>query len=59
MDADPNRVFLVAISESEVAYRSYSESEASHEQYVEMTRWLEREPTWHDGHALEFRVIAE
>ncbi len=59
MDSNPNMLFLVAISESEEAYRSYSESEASHEQYAEMTKWLEHEPKWHDGHVPEFRVLSD
>ncbi len=59
MDADPNQVFMVAVSESEAAYRTYSESEESHQRYVEMTRWLEGEPKWHDGCVLEYRVLAE
>lgn len=57
MDADPNQVFVVAISESEAAYRAYSESEESHQQYVEMAKWLQGEPKWHDGHVLEYQVF--
>lgn len=57
MDADPNQVFMVAVSESEEAYRAYSESEESHRQYTEMTKSLEGEPKWHDGHVLEYEVF--
>jgi heme-degrading monooxygenase HmoA len=57
MDADPNQVFMVAVSESEAAYRAYSESEESHQQYTEMTKSLEGEPKWHDGHVLEYEVF--
>lgn len=59
MDADPNRVFMVAISESEAAYRAYSESEASRLRYAEMTKWLAAEPKWHDGRVLEYQVYEE
>jgi hypothetical protein len=59
MDADPNQVFMVAISESEAAYRAYSESEESHQQYVEMTKWLRGEPKWHDGRVLQYQVFAD
>jgi heme-degrading monooxygenase HmoA len=58
MDADPNQVFMVAISESEAAYRAYSESERSNEQYVEMLGSLEGKPEWHDGRVLDYRVWA-
>jgi hypothetical protein len=56
MDGDPDRVFVAAVSESESAYRAYSESEESHERYLEMAEWFQSEPKWHDGHLLEFRV---
>lgn len=56
MDADPNQVWLVGISESEAAYRSYSESQESQQRYDEMVKGLEGEPKWHDGHVLEYRV---
>lgn len=59
MDADPSQVFMVAISESEAAYKAYSESEDSHQEYVEMIKWLQGEPKWHDGHVLEYRVHAD
>jgi quinol monooxygenase YgiN len=56
MDADPNQFFAVAISESEAAYRTYSESQRSQQRYGEMVKWLEHEPKWHDGQVLEYRV---
>lgn len=59
MDADPNQVFMVAISESEAAYRAYSESEDSHQRYLEMMKWLTGEPRWHDGRVLEYQVLDE
>ncbi|MGD8466844.1 MAG: hypothetical protein PVI09_23550 [Anaerolineae bacterium] len=59
MDADPNQVFMVAISESEAAYRAYSESEASRQRYAQMTKWLADEPKWHDGRVLEYQVYTE
>jgi heme-degrading monooxygenase HmoA len=57
MDADPNQVFMVAVSESEEAYRAYSESQESHQQYTEMLKSLQDEPKWHDGHVLEYEVF--
>lgn len=59
MDADPHQVFVVAISESEAAYRAYSESKASRQQYTEMVEWLQGEPKWHDGRVLTYEVFAE
>jgi hypothetical protein len=59
MDADPNQVFMVAISESEAAYRAYSESEASGQRYAQMTKWLAGAPKWHDGRVLEYQVHTE
>ena len=56
MDADPSQVFLIGISESVAAYRAYSESPESRQRYEEMASWLEGEPTWHDGHVLDYRV---
>ena len=59
MDADPNQIFMIGISESEAAYRAYSESERSQQRYVEMTKWLEGEPTWHDGRVVDYKVFTE
>jgi quinol monooxygenase YgiN len=56
MDADANQIFAVAISESEAAYRAYSESQESQQRYGEMAKWLEGEPKWHDGQVLEYGV---
>jgi quinol monooxygenase YgiN len=56
MDADPNQVWLVGISSSEAAYRAYSESQESQRRFDEMVKGLEREPKWHDGHVLDYRV---
>jgi hypothetical protein len=36
MDADPNELYLIVISESEAAHRAYSESPESHEQFSTM-----------------------
>lgn len=55
MDADPNNLFMVAISESEQAYRAYSESPESHQRYSEMRKWLQAEPKWHDGHVISYQ----
>ena len=54
MDADPNQILAVAISESEAAYRTYSESRESQQRYGEMAKWLEGEPKWHDGRVLDY-----
>ena len=58
MDADPNRVFAVAISESEAAYRTYSESKESQQRNAEMSKWPQGEPKWHGGRVLEYQVFA-
>lgn len=49
MDANPSEYYLVAVSESEEAYRASSESPEMHQNYVKMLKWLEGEPEWHDG----------
>ena len=56
MDADPDQVWLIGISESEAAYRAYSESQESQQRYDEMVKGLAGEPKWHDGHVLDYRV---
>lgn len=53
-DADPERLFVVALAESEAACRAFSESAASHQQYLEMRAWLAREPVWHDGQVVQY-----
>jgi quinol monooxygenase YgiN len=55
MDADPRELYLVAISESEEAYRASSESAESHRRYLEMMKWMEAEPRWHDGRVLDYQ----
>jgi quinol monooxygenase YgiN len=52
MDADPNEIWVVAISQSREAYRAYSESPRSHELYLKMRRALVADPEWHDGEVL-------
>jgi len=49
MDADPNEIWVVAISESREAYRAYSESAESHRRFLKMRESLESDPEWHDG----------
>ncbi len=49
MDADPNEIWVVAISESQEAYRAYSESAESHELYLKMRQLLQADPEWRDG----------
>ncbi len=44
MDADPNEIWVVAISESQEAYRAYSESAESHEPYLKMRVLLRADP---------------
>ena len=52
MDADPNEVWVVAISESREDYRAYSESPKSHELYLKMRESLQADPQWHDGEVI-------
>jgi hypothetical protein len=52
MDADPSELYLIGISESEAAHRTYSESPESRERFLVMRAWLEAEPEWHDGWVL-------
>jgi quinol monooxygenase YgiN len=49
MDADPNEFILVAVAESEEAYRANAESPEQHEQFLRMMQYLEAEPEWNDG----------
>lgn len=55
MDKDPNELYLVAIAESEEAYRQIANDPEQHERYLEMVALLQTEPEWHDGHVLESR----
>ena len=55
MDADPSEFFVVAMAESEEAYRALSESPEMHEAYLERRRMYESEPEWHDGRVLLLR----
>jgi hypothetical protein len=52
MDADAKEIWVVAISESREAYRSYSESAESHKLYLKMRESLEDDPEWHDGEVI-------
>jgi quinol monooxygenase YgiN len=49
MDTDPNEFILVAVAESEEAYRANAESPEQHEVFLEMMQYLEGEPEWNDG----------
>jgi quinol monooxygenase YgiN len=49
MDADPHEFIVVAVAESEEAYRAASESPEQHEQFLRMMQYLEAEPEWNDG----------
>jgi quinol monooxygenase YgiN len=49
MDADPNEFIVVAVAESEEAYRANAESPEQHEQFLRMMQYLEAEPEWNDG----------
>jgi len=57
MDANPNEIWVIAISESREAYRAYSESPESNERYQQMSDWLEAEPEWHDGEVLRHESV--
>ena len=52
MDADTNEIWVVAISDSREAYRSYSKSPESHKRYLKMREYLDGDPEWHDGEVI-------
>jgi hypothetical protein len=54
MDADANEIWVVAISESREAYRTYSDSPESHKLYLKMREYLDDEPEWHDGEVIRY-----
>jgi quinol monooxygenase YgiN len=51
-DADPNEFFMVAVFESEEAYRANAEKPETHQGYLEMMKYLEAEPEWNDGQVI-------
>lgn len=53
-DANPNEVWLVAVFESKEAYRANAKSPEQHQRYLEMMKYLEAEPEWHDGEVISF-----
>lgn len=55
MDADPCKIYTVAMAESEKAYRAISESPERHEAYTERRQWFEADPEWHDGRVVMFQ----
>jgi quinol monooxygenase YgiN len=57
MDADPNEFIMVAVAESEEAYRAIAESPEQHERFLEMMQYLEAEPEWNDGAVIEYYGI--
>jgi quinol monooxygenase YgiN len=58
MDSDPNELFMVAVAESEEAYRANSERPEMHEQYLRMREHYVAEPEWHDGKVIFHRTNA-
>jgi hypothetical protein len=56
MDADTNKIWLVAIATSEEAYCAFSESQESHKAYLKRLRCIQAPPEWHDGSLLEYRA---
>ena len=54
MDADPNEFIVVAVAESEEAYRASAESPEQHERFLEMMRYLAAEPEWNDGQVVTY-----
>lgn len=52
MTADPNVGYMVAISESEQAYRDNANKPETHERFTKMMEYLVEEPEWNDGYVI-------
>lgn len=53
----PDVAYLVAISESEEAYRKNAGDPRTHERFMKMMEYLESEPEWHDGHVVYSKLF--
>jgi quinol monooxygenase YgiN len=49
---EPNTALLVAVSESEEAYKKNADDPKTHERFMKMMEYLESEPEWNDGHVI-------
>ena len=49
MDSNPDEAYLVAIFKDEEIYRKNAEREDTHQNYLTMMKYLEKEPEWNDG----------
>ncbi len=52
-DANPDELYLVAIFESEQAYRTNAASPEQHARYEHYRALLAADPEWHDGHIVD------
>jgi heme-degrading monooxygenase HmoA len=48
-DADPQVYYIVALFESEEAYRANADDPAQHQEYLKLRALLESDPEWNDG----------
>lgn len=55
-DDDPNALWMVVAMESREQYRAVAESPEQHESFLQMMKFLEAEPEWHDGKVIESRL---
>ncbi|MBN2044882.1 MAG: hypothetical protein JW757_07690 [Anaerolineales bacterium] len=49
---DPDIGFMVAVAESEEAYRANADRPETDARFRKMMEFLEREPEWNDGHLI-------
>ena len=57
MDRDLDEVFVVAISESEEAYRAAANDPEVNARYDFMSQYFAEEPQWNDGHVIRHDII--
>lgn len=55
LDRNPDELMVVIASESEAAYREFSERPGMHERYLDMLQFLDGEPEWYDGAIINSR----
>ena len=49
MDADPNEFYLAVAFATKEAYVANANSPEQHQTFLQMMKFLESEPEWHDG----------
>lgn len=49
LDSNPDEVYLVAIFKDEDTYRANAEREDTHQNFLTMMKYLQKEPEWNDG----------